>query len=763
MKRKVFSTNKDSTYDFVKALKNGAIPSVIVFISLLIYSTLLSFLLIIRGPIQDYKMVFSEADGEVESMFIIFLLILGIMSGLYMFKFLGNKEEQNVLLSVGLSRKQLLLNRCSAFSLELLLAVVTPLLLTLAINIKVFGFNLYSLKVCAFFIVVLFSVILVGFTIGTLSSILAATKTEASLTALSLTILPFGIIQFFYASFSFFLRGYSEAFKGGALFPIFDFFSFFQKSENIMRYLNPLTMNYSKFDYNAILSVYSNLYDETQRINWGVENLSSLKLSEFTSFFLWIFISLSVLLLCLFLFDRRKAENTGLLRHGKAASSIITLTAVLYASGFGLAFGVFKAREYIKLGSCSFFLLDNYGKFLSLSYILLYAVITLFICLFLYTLNVKRLIKSLKLLPLAFLALIIPIICITGGLGFSTHTPSEGNISKISLQYPYAPDNKVFRSYIAKDNVNPNRYTGFNSTKDKKLILSLHKTLAKSESKMQPYPVIIKYTLSNGKEVERVFPEYSDEALISLFEVFESDTVKDYLYRRLADKSSHISVEEIMELINEDPHVDLDMQIRKSTLNEFEELVSFELKSTEAGKHSFDILNNLDEEKYDKFLISVATDYSNMSAADYYYPKEPCKYILKLGAYCGESNNITDTDFFMLPIHSTMENTLSFLESIKAVDDHSAKTIKKVSLYECTVNQLFVQQFDNFQNGSGDKYIANLEAKTTVLPYAVYENSNDIAAFSGKLHSFYTTIGKNVSYALVTYTDESEAVYILEK
>ena len=188
MKRKVFSTNKDSTYDFVKSLKRGLIPSIIVFISLLIYSTLTSFLLIIRGPIQEYKMVFSDSDGDAESMFIIFLLILGIVSGLYMFKFLGNKEEQNVLLSVGLSRKQLILNRCAAFSLELLIAVVIPLLITLTINIKFFGINLYSFKVCAFFIVVLFSVIFVGFTIGTLSSILAGTKIEASFTALSLTI-----------------------------------------------------------------------------------------------------------------------------------------------------------------------------------------------------------------------------------------------------------------------------------------------------------------------------------------------------------------------------------------------------------------------------------------------------------------------------------------------------------------------------------------------------------------------------------------------
>ena len=564
--------------------------------------------------------------------------------------------------------------------------------------------------------------------------------------------------------FGFFLRGYSEAFESGVtLFPIFDFFNFFQRSENVMRYLNPLTINYSRFDNNAILSVYSNLYDETQRFNWGAKNLCDLKLSEFTSFFLWIFAAVSVLLFCAYLLDRKRAENAGLLKSSKAASSIIISTIVLYTSGFGLAFGIFKAREYMKINSCSFFALDNYGKFLSLSYMLLYAVITLFICLFLYAMNVKRLIKSLKFLPLALLVLILPVVCITGGLGFSTRTPNEGNVSKISIQYPYAPNKQIFLHTRANDNSYPATYTGFNSKEDKKLVFSLHKTLAKSESKIQPYPVIIKYTLSNGKEAERSFPEYSDEALISLFEVFESDTVKDYLYRRLADKDSHISVEEIMELIDENPYVDLDMQIMKSTLHEFDGLLMFELKSTEAGKYSTDIYQNLDEEEYEKFLTSVATDYRNMSAADYYYPKEPCKYIIKLGIGDNKSDFPAVSDFFVLHIYSTMENTLSFLKSIKTVDDRRSQTVEKISLYECTVNQLFVQRFDAFKNGAGADYIASLELKSAVLPYAVYENSNDIAAFSGKLHSFYTTVGKDVSYALVTYADKSEAVYIIEK
>ncbi|NLA72312.1 MAG: hypothetical protein GX848_00575 [Clostridiales bacterium] len=708
-------------------------------------------------------MVFSDSDGDAESMFIIFLLILGIVSGLYMFKFLGNKEEQNVLLSVGLSRKQLILNRCAAFSLELLLAVVIPLLITLTINIKFFGFSLYSFKVCAFFIVVLFSVIFVGFTIGTLSSILAGTKIEASFTALSLTILPFGVIQFFYASFAFFLRGYSEAFESGVtLFPIFDFFNFFEKGENVMRYLNPLTMNYSRLYYTGILSVYSNLYDETQRVNWGVENLCNLKLSEFTSFFLWIFISLSVLLLCLFLLDRRKAENTGLFKHTKAASSIIISTVVLYTSGFGLAFGIFKAREYMKIGSCSFFVLDNYGKFLSLSYILLYAVVALFICLFLYTLNVKRLIKSLKFLPLALLALIIPVVCITGGLGFSTHTPGEGNISEISLEYPFAPNKQVFLNTWTNDTSRSVRYSGFNSSNDKKLVLSLHKLLTESDSKTQPYPIKIIYTLANGKKVERSYLDYSDEVILKLPEIFDSDTVKDYIYRRLADKASYLSTEDFMQFIKENPYADFDMLIREADLYNYDKIVTFELKTVETGEKA-NILTSFDKETYEQLLEAIATDYKIMDATDYYYPKEPCKYVLKLGVAGDIPNEFKVADSYTMHILPTMINTLTVLDNIKKNDMQSIKIIEKISLYECTVNQLFIQRFDTFSKDAGADYIAKLELKSTVLPYAVYENSNDIAAFSGKLHSLYATFKKNVSYALVMYTDKSEAVYIIEK
>lgn len=763
MKRKAFSTNNDRAYDFLQSLKKGAVPSTTVFLSLISFFTLKSFHLIIIDK-EQYEMVFSNANSESENIFTLFLLTIGIVSGLYVFRFLQNRQEQNVLLSLGLKRSRLLFNRCAALVLEMFLAVSIPLILTLLINISAYGLSIYSFKVCVFFITALFSIVLVGFAIGTLSAVLAGTKIEGGLTALSLSVLPMGLLLFFYTCFRFFLKGYKDKFESGiSLFPIFDFFNSSTINENVLRRLNPLTMTITENHYDGIFSMYSNIYTEDSPLSFYQNIFPALKTSEFSSFFSWILIAVCILLLCSFLLNRRKLENTGMFKRSKIALSIIISTITLYSSGFGLAFGIFKARDYMKIGQCTFFALDAYGKFLTLSHILLYAVVALFICFFLYTQNVKRLIHSLRFLPLAFLALIVPFVCITGGLGFSTRTPNEGVISKISLEYPFAPNEKVFLQTRNGKNEYPVRYSGFDSLNDKNLIFSLNKSLAKSRSKMQPYSVTIRYTLANGKEVVRYYPEYSDDVLLKLTEIFDSDTIKDYFYKRLVDKDSHLSKEELLNLLKENSKAHLEMPMMENNLYKFDKVVAFELKSTETEKHYIDTIKNLDKDKYEQFLEAIAADYRNMSAADYYFPKEPCKYIVKLGIKNDEPNELSATDFFILHIHSAMKNTLSVLESIKISGNQNAKTIKKIAFYDCTVNMFYIQRFDTLAEDEGAKYIASLESKDTAVPYAVYENSKDIADFSGKLHTFYAVIGENASYALVTYSDNREAIYILAK
>ncbi len=757
MKFKGSLIKSDKTYDFVRSLKSGIIPSFAVLIILLFSSTFSSLVLTTKYK-EHYALAFLKDDYDAEMILTVFLIIAGIFSGLFVFRSFGNRQNVNVLLSLGLKRKTLLGNRCLALLSEMLFAVIAPCTMTLAINIQAYGVSVYMIEVYIFLIISSFSIIFVGFSIGTLSAVLAGTKTEATITSFALAVMPHGIILFVFSCIKFFLRGYYVMYESGSFYLSSDFFSLDGINPILMRYCNLLLMTFSESYDERKLVLPSKLH-----MYASYQQPAYLDFSEYLPFIVWLIVSIFILIISGHLLKKRKAEITGLFNSSKAVAAIISVTAVIYASGLGLAFGIFNARTHMESADSSFYVMGGYEKFVVLSQMILYGLIALLICMLVYSMNLRRFVSRLKFSPLVLLTLIVPLICVTGGFGFSERIPNDDEIEKIVVQYPFAPKECIFESVLEAESDYPARLSGFQSEKDKQLVISLHRLLIEGEIKQAPCYIQITYKLKNGKEVLRFYPEYSNEALLEALNLFDSDTTEEYFYKRLSDRSSWFTTEELIKYLNENPFTDITELMRELPVNKFENIRGVNLKLSESAE-IVDILPYVDKEKYDKLLQSIARDYRQMTAKDYYFPEKPCEYILLVNAF--EDNVVNDYEIitsYRLYIYASMENTLSFLNTLKPGETQSENKITSVALYECNAVQFYRQRPTEFIKGTASAYIAAKEGKKTVIPYAVYANATDVASFVGELHPAYLSIGKNVSYALVTYSDGNEAVYIVKK
>lgn len=755
MKFKGSSIKSDTLYDFTRSLKSGIIPSLIVLIGLLFISTYESLHMIVSQK-DGYAMFFIREYADITLAAL--MLGAGVFAGLFAFRFLGSRQHVNVFLSLGLTRKTLFKNRCLAFFSEMLFAVIIPFTITLAINVRAYGVSLYMLKVYLFYIISSFSIILVGFSIGTLSMVISGTKTESVLTSFALSILPNGIVLFVFSCFTFFLKGYKFPFDSGfSLFPAFDFFQFRGLNTAFLRYLNPLMLTSYEYYFTGNVGKYSMVSGQyrTAESYWYSTDFN-LAFSEFFPFVFWAFVGVSILILSAHLLVKRKAEITGLFNSSKLTAIIISVSAVLYASGCGLALGIFDARVHMNSTTCSFFMMGGYEKLTVLAQMLLWGLLSFMVCMFVYSLNFKRFISRLKFSLLVLLILIVPVICITGGFGFSSRLPNADEIKKIDLDYPFAPNNQVFDSVIDSDEIHPIRWSNFQSEKDKQLVLSLHQLLIESEGKPDFSFIQIDYTLVNGKKICRYYSEPSKESLLEALKLFDSDKVEEHFTNRLSDKDSWLSGEEAIKRLKENSSIDPIEVMVDFPLYSFEKLSGVSLKAAESSE-AIDIFARLDNEKYDRLLQAIAIDYCQMTSNDYYFPEDVCKYTLIV------TTDITHAAPYKLYIYSSMKNTLSFFNTLNIGNTQSSNKITSIAVYECTVDQFYRQSPNNFEEGKAHTFIAAMEDKKTVRPYCVYANANDIASFAGALHSSYMTIGKNVSYALVTYSNTSEAVYIVKR
>lgn len=723
----------DLRYDFLRNCLSAMFPMVIV-IAVFIIGICMPVTTNLIENRFDYKLLFigtSVGDLVVYPI----LLLFGMSMAFVQFDFLSSKSKSNIVMSFGISRYRLFLNRIFPSIIAMFIAIFIPLTIVLFENGKYIGIESYTIKTYIFFIFSFFTIALLGFVAFTLASLLASTRIESLFFGISFIALPYVIISFFSLCFKTFLTGYS-----------YRFMPLFKDPINSLYMLNPLNLSRTKIDFWGE-NILSSIWDDkgTIRYDMFTENaeyakkVTSFPLSVYMPFIAWALLSVFVLFVAYRVFRNRKMEVNGMHKSSQFAASFTSLFMIL--AGAALSF---------KTDIIFFF---TPAKSYYLTVLIAFTLIISVICLFLFFSKQKR--KRALITLFVFLIVILSAVFsfIFGGLGFSSRVPSLEKIDKIAISLPY----KIDTSDISNLDV----LSGFETDEEKKLITNIHKMLIEDNSGETSYKdLFIGYYLKSG---ERVFREYTDiplEVLSEITKLYDSKTVKDYVYSQLTDKALWSA--------DKNPEyywaVGPSFNLTDKAVLHFDN-VNVTLCAVDSNKNT-DITEKLTNKRFDTLIRAIAEDTRALNSKEFYTPKEPPILVISLidntlnDSKFNQFSYITQTHYSFY-IYQSMEKTIAYLSFLGVYDVLNEKSeIVKIELYDCKNKDYYTQikttliRYQSYDTKLKLRYTSALDLGIDfTTPYKTITNKDDIAKIRKKLYPNYLAITEDISLAKITYKD----------
>ncbi|HZK22337.1 MAG TPA: hypothetical protein VFC76_08715 [Oscillospiraceae bacterium] len=737
----------DLRYDFLRSCLTAAFPMVAATAILIIQlcMPLINSLIVNRF---DYNLLFT-ADLFIDEIVYALLLILGMGMAFLQFSFLGSKSKSNVVMSFGISRYSLFINRVISSVAAIFIAVFIPLTIILIENGKYIGIQDYTIKTYMLFVFSFFTIALIGFVVFTLANLLVSTSIEAMLLGISLLTFPYIIINFFSLCFKTLLTGYS-----------FRFMPFFRNPINTLYWLSPINLIRTKTDIWGPVTMSSVWYDKgiinsslfTENVKYAKEAVSY-PLSIYMPFAFWSLLCIFMLFAAYRIFKKRKMEVNGMYKSSYFSAGFISLAAILLVAVLSFSSGSFLPF----LPGQSFYLAALITSAL---------VISIF-CLFLFFSKHKR--RHAIALLSAFLIIIFATAfsCTLGGFGFSSRIPSFENIDNIAVSLPY----KIDTSDIANLDV----LSGFETDKEKEQIINIHKMLIENNNDdASQKDFFITYYLKNGTKLIREYANVSFEALSEITKLYDCKTVKDYVYSQLVDKAFWST--------DENPEYywakSASFNLTDKTPLHFDN-VNVTLRAADSLLKT-DITEKLTKESFDTLIKTIAQDTKLLSSKEFYTPKKPPIGIITLSdntinknEYNGFIHTIqSDYNFYIYP---SMEKTTAYLSSLGVYNAFNKKSeIVKIELSDCENKDYYIQihrsllRYQSFDFKTRSRYFSNHRYLSSgdmgfdiTKPYKTLTKKDDIELIREKLYPNYLAVNEKVSIAVVTYTD-GVAVFIVK-
>ncbi len=728
----------------------------------------------LRFLAPDYLWHFFSAEATATIYTFALLLIAGIGTAFLQFHFLGSRIRTNVLLSAGLSRRQLFKNRCASALIALFSGVLLPLLVTLFINIRFFGLSGSVLKVFLLYVVSTFTVALIGYAAALFCIVLAGTTYEAAAAVPLVLSFPFVLTAFFDSCGGIFLNGYGRPSN--------------QYSPTIftrLYYLNPLTIlgfsNDAYYPDNLLWTRFSRAFDIPAQS--GLPPPSDAAILKALPVFLgWIAVCALILEISRRLLDKRRAELNGFSRRTKSLAIIFISFFALLAADAALYFLVITEIISDPYGVILFndhpktFAVFTFGqRMLTLCALLLPALMVLCAGLLAYFGGVRGFRRRLKLLPLSLLILVLPVVFMLGVFGWVGHIPNIDKIESVDLGGVFLPANGELY------NNTPDLLRGFESDGDKTLITQLHRQLIKDLTGENTVNIQIVYTLKNGREQRRTYYSCADETLLSFTALFDSDTMEKYLYEQFGDKSAQLSDDEYLAafktagLLQQGDYINSFFSVDDAYGN----VVSFAraremdwlklgggevILRTPRGVYE-NITKRLTKESFDRLTRCLALDYADMSAKDFYTPDRQTLAELSItnfDFYDVYYDGSEPADYYF-NITDNMTRTVAYLQTL-GVYDLLKKTVKitKIELFDCNEEYFFRQDMASYYQQFVAKAYMRQEGSAEPKPFKVVTERAEIEALVEALRPYYLTVGQDMSYAVVTYEKSIPRTFVIK-
>lgn len=466
--------------------------------------------------------IFDSEQAAYNPLFYIFpalLVVISLLVGVLLFRFVTNKKTVNVYYSLGIKRADLYTARLVAGIIMMLAATLIPLAVSLGINLHFFGSSAMLWRTFLFYAVHNVICVLAGLTISAAVSSCVGTVIESLGFSAVLAAFPSVVTMCVNYSVPAILNGApSKTYYG--IYPVASSFG-----ENYLDMTNSTLFGRAIAHINLLMLNRSSFINSSSVEAMTKEAAKKWAAPSLTPYILWAVLIAAFFVFGLFMFKRRKAEICGF----PGRSAVLNFVLCMIAS-FGAASLIIYFIAYT----------SQISRWIMIALVIVATFLVFVILDVILHLSFKALKKDWKIglvhvgLMAAFLLSLY-----TGFFGYSSRVPDVQSIESASISAPnalmgsYKLGNGLHSGYnsnlyyFGEDGLKDYYYVGnrsnslvedFKDKDDINTVREIHKAMIKAgninEMNCDPddyskratsQKVIIKYKLKNGRELVRVY------------------------------------------------------------------------------------------------------------------------------------------------------------------------------------------------------------------------------------------------------------------
>ena len=631
--------------------------------------------------------IFDSEQAAYNPLFYIFpalLVVISILLGVLLFRFVTNKKTVNVYYSLGIKRADLYTARLVAGIIMMLAATLIPLAVSLGLNLHYFGSSVMLWRTFLFYAVHNVICVLAGLTISAAVSSCVGTVVESLGFSAVLAAFPSVVTMCVNYSVPAILNGApSKTYYG--IYPVASSFS-----ENYLDMTNSTLFGRAIAHINLLMLNRSSFINSSSVEAMTKEAAKKWAAPSLTPYILWAVLIAAFFVFGLFMFKRRKAEICGF----PGRSAVLNFVLCMIAS-FG------AASLIIYLASKN----PDISTWLLIAILLVISMAVFLVLDILVHLSFKALKKDWRIglvhvgLMAAFLLSLY-----TGFFGYSSRVPDVQSIESASISAPnalmgsYKLGNGLQSGYnsnlyFGEDGLKDYYYVGnrsnslvedFKDKDDINTVREIHKAMIKAgnlnktnsdsddySKRVTSQKVIIKYKLKNGRELVRV---YNYVPLTDYPTLYALEDTKNW-NSKIKNELLNIDSENVIPIIfsaQMDNRIAVDEELTaglaRAIYNDISTLSSDKFLSSNA-KYLGSVAFYVNREQREDYSIYESSEYVNATSMEdeITEEEEPLSRQETVDNLAIRDNSqgkyLALGDYSVIPITEEMTNTISFLKA----------------------------------------------------------------------------------------------------
>lgn len=632
--------------------------------------------------------IFDSEQAAYNPLFYIFpalLVVISILLGVLLFRFVTNKKTVNVYYSLGIKRADLYTARLLAGVFMMLAAVLVPLAVSLGLNLHYFGSSVMLWRTFLFYAVHNVICVLAGLTISAAVSSCVGTVVESLGFSAVLAAFPSVVTMCVNYSVPAILNGApSKTYYG--IYPVASSFG-----ENYLDMTNSTLFGRAIAHINLLMLNRSSFINSSSVEAMTKEAAKKWAAPSLTPYILWAVLIAAFFVFGLFMFKRRKAEICGF----PGRSAVLNFVLCMIAS-FGAASLIIYFIAYT----------SQISRWIMIALVIVAAFLVFVILDVILHLSFKVLKKDWKIglvhvgLMAAFLLSLY-----TGFFGYSSRVPDVQSIESASISAPnalmgsYKLGNGLQSGYnsnlyyFGEDGLKDYYYVGnrsnslvedFKDKDDINTVREIHKAMIKAgnlnktnsdsddySKRVTSQKVIIKYKLKNGRELVRV---YNYVPLTDYPTLYTLEDTKNW-NSKIKNELLNIDSENVIPIVfsaQMDKRTAVDEELTaglaRAIYNDISTLSSDKFLSSNA-KYLGSVAFYVNREQREDYSIYESSEYVNATSMEdeITEEEEPLSRQETVDNLAIRDNSqgkyLALGDYSVIPITEEMTNTISFLKA----------------------------------------------------------------------------------------------------